>query len=120
MINLNSNKNLLLGNNSLEGLVKDNIANSNNTNDFGIEDIFTNYSYTANDRKYNVELNLQPIDKNLTSASLNIYHDEQYMLSGLTGNLSLLNGLCKINLDMNLQQSVCGEASAIVNQLTIW
>ena len=122
MINLNSEKSLLLLNNSLEGLVKDNISNSNNTNDFGIEDIFTNYAYTANEQggDYRIELDLTPIDSNLTSATLNIYHDTDYKLNELTGDLSLLKGLCTINIDMNLQEAVCGEATSIVQNVIFW
>lgn len=140
MINLNSEPQILLLGNSIEGIVLDNINNSS-TNDFGIEDIFTNYSYSevaadnainTNDKlinsgakpkitgDYKVEINLQPIDKNLTSATLDIYHDENYQLYKLTGNLSVLNGLCTIRLDTCLGDSQYGDAKNVVKNLVFW
>lgn len=120
MLNLNSSKKLLLGNNSIEGLIKDNISNSSSNNDFGIEDIFSNYSYSTASRDYNIRINLQPINSNLTSAVLDIYHNIDYSLDRIGGNVSLLNGLCTIDLNMALQNSVCGDTINIVSDNLRW
>lgn len=121
LINLNPEKQILLLGNSIEGLVKDNIQNSNSS-EFSIEDVFKDYSYSETAGDYKVQLDLQPIDKNLTSATLDIFHgkDGDYKLTALSGELKLLKGLCTVTLDLGLEDSKYNVAKRMVETLELW
>lgn len=105
----------------IEKPIKDAI-NGEKTNDFGIEDLLKNYTYSESDCRYSVDIDLSAIDSNLGAVGLNVIHRsaEDFALTNLNANMNLLNGFCSINLNMTLKPSVCGETISIVENNSRW
>lgn len=102
----------------LENTIKDKLTQKS-TNEYGIEDIIKWYGYKDAEQAFNLQLDLSPIDKNLGAVNVDIMHDDNYMLTNVKGNISLVSViLAKFNLQ--LAPATYGEATNCVNNLSLW
>lgn len=89
-------------------------ANDSDKNEFGLDDLFVDYTYTA--PTYNIKLNLKPADSVLGNATVHIDHDENSDLSSLYGNITLLDvsGVsAEGTFNISLVASVDGQAKSL-------
>ena len=92
-------------------------VNSENSNDFGIEDILKDYSY--NSQTFKVSADLSSIDGSLDVLNLNILHDSDYSLTSLNGDIKLIS-ICTAKLNLALNNPIYGKATDLVENSTIW
>ncbi len=104
--------------NMIEGQIRD-AMNGEKKSDFGIEDIIKWYEYNAETQAFVLKLDLSAIDSMLGELNLNIYHDGDYNLTKLGGNIKLVS-ILDVTLDLNLQTPTYGVATNYVEQTEFW
>lgn len=89
-------------------------TNTENKNEFGIDDVFVNYTYSS--PTYNLKLNLKPMDNVLGQATVNIDHNRNFEFTSLYGDITLLDisGVsAEGTFEIFLIDSVDGEAKSL-------
>lgn len=102
----------------VENPIREAIQNPSN-NEYGIEDIIKDYSYSEGNKAFALQADLSPIDSNLGTAKINILHNDQYSLTKLTGEIGLVK-IISATLDLSLVDSSYGVATDYVVNKTLW
>ena len=97
--------------------IKNAIKGADSNKAYGIDDVITGYGYGEEEKAFNVTVNLNAIDDVLGDCNVNIYHDEDFNLTKLDGNITLLkvSGVsCKGSFSITLEESSFGTAKTFV------
>ncbi|MCH5157227.1 MAG: hypothetical protein J1G02_05065 [Clostridiales bacterium] len=95
----------------VESMIVD-AVNKPNDNVYGIEDVFKNYNYSVKDQQFTIQADLSPISSALGTFDLYINHNDDFLLTNLSGDLPIASNIVKIHLDLLHERPMSGDKLA--------